>query len=35
MSKGKYLCTVCEQDHSAGCTNLACAIGRSSVERRR
>lgn len=27
MSRGRYTCTACGEDHHDGCTNLACIVG--------
>jgi len=31
MSRGKYTCTYCGQDHVAGCVNLGCPVGFHNV----
>jgi len=32
MSKGKYRCTVCLNDHHSGCVNLVCPVGYHNVK---
>lgn len=32
MSRGKYTCTWCEEDHVDGCVNLACPVGFHNVK---